>query len=125
MGAERRRAAMARKFALFAFNGGKMCFVHVLLNALDLNEKGYEVRIVLEGEATALLNDFEDPNTSFVGLFNSCLERGLLDCVCRACSHQMGALETAQKRGYPLCDDMSGHPSMERYVKEGFEIITF
>jgi hypothetical protein len=116
---------MARKFALFAFNGQKMCFVHVLLNALDLSSKGYEVRIILEGEATALLNDFEDPQTSFAGLFSSCVEKGLLDCVCRACSQQMGALKTAEKRSYPLCDDMSGHPSMERYLKDGYEIITF
>jgi hypothetical protein len=116
---------MERKYALFAFNGGKMCFVHVLLNALDLTEKGYTAKIVMEGEATALLNDFEDPNASFAGLFRQCVEKGLLDCVCRACSQQMGALETAKKRGYPLCDDMSGHPSMERYIREGYEIITF
>jgi hypothetical protein len=116
---------MARKFALFAFNGSTMCFVHVLLNALDLDEKGHEVKIILEGEATALLNDFEDPGTAFAGLFKSCVDKGLIDCVCRACSKQMGALETAEKRGYPLCDDMSGHPSMERYIKEGCQIITF
>ena len=31
-----------KKVALFAFNGELMCFVHVLLNALDMKEKGYE-----------------------------------------------------------------------------------
>jgi hypothetical protein len=28
------------KLALFAFNGDAMCFVHVLLNGLDLKVKG-------------------------------------------------------------------------------------
>ncbi len=116
---------MSGKYALFAFNGQKMCFVHVLLNALDLQEKGYETAIIVEGEATGLLNDFEDPNAAFAGLFKNCVDEGLLSCVCRACSQQMGALETAKKRGYPLCDDMSGHPSMERYIKAGYEIINF
>ena len=33
------------KVALFVFNGDPMCFFHVLLNALDLKEKGVEARI--------------------------------------------------------------------------------
>jgi len=32
-----------KKVALVAFNGEPMCFVHVLLNALDMEEKGYEM----------------------------------------------------------------------------------
>ncbi|MFP4067824.1 MAG: hypothetical protein ACLFS5_10045 [Spirochaetaceae bacterium] len=39
-----------RKFALFAFNGDPMCFVHVLLNALDIKEQGHEVALVVEGD---------------------------------------------------------------------------
>lgn len=31
-----------KKVALFAFNGDSMCFIHVLLNALDLKEE-YEI----------------------------------------------------------------------------------
>ena len=27
---------MKKKYALFAFNGDPMCFIHVILNALDL-----------------------------------------------------------------------------------------
>jgi hypothetical protein len=32
-----------KKVALFAYNGEVMCFVHVLLNALDMREEGFEV----------------------------------------------------------------------------------
>lgn len=28
------------KYVIFAFNGNQMCFVHVLLNALDMESKG-------------------------------------------------------------------------------------
>jgi hypothetical protein len=116
---------MARKFALFSFNGGAMCFVHVLLNAMDYADKGYEAKIIMEGESTKLIEHFENPDVPFADLFQKCIDRGLLDCVCRACSYQMGVLKKAEEKGLPLCDDMSGHPSMERYTKEGFEIITF
>jgi len=40
-----------RKTVLFVFNGDPMCFIHVLLNALDMKEKGHEAGIVVEGAA--------------------------------------------------------------------------
>ena len=43
-----------RKIAIFAFKGDPMCFVHVLLNAKDMHEKGFNVKIVIEGEAVTL-----------------------------------------------------------------------
>jgi predicted peroxiredoxin len=116
---------MDKKYCLFAFNGELMCFAHALLNALDLHSNGYEVKFVLEGSATKLIADFEKEETPFRKLYLECIEKGLLDCVCRACSKQMGTLELAQKNGLPLCEDMSGHPSMERYIKNGYQIITF
>jgi hypothetical protein len=41
-----------KKIALFAFNRESFCFVNVLLNALDMNEKGYDVKVIIEGSAT-------------------------------------------------------------------------
>ena len=41
-----------KKFALFAYNGDFMCFIHVLLNALDMKKRGHEVKLVIEGAAT-------------------------------------------------------------------------
>lgn len=42
------------KTALFVFNGEPMCFIHVLLNALDLHDHGHETCIVMEGASVAL-----------------------------------------------------------------------
>lgn len=39
------------KIAYFAFNGNTMCFQHLLLNTLDLHQKGHEVKLIIEGEA--------------------------------------------------------------------------
>ena len=38
-----------KKVAMFVFNGSPMCFVHVLLNALDMHARGDDVHIVMEG----------------------------------------------------------------------------
>ena len=38
-----------KKVMFFAYKSEPMCFVHVLLNALDLHEKGYEAKIFSKG----------------------------------------------------------------------------
>ncbi len=50
-----------KKMAFFAFNGESMCFVHVLLNALDMKARGYDVRVVIEGAATKLIPELASP----------------------------------------------------------------
>ena len=44
---------------------------------------------------------------------------------CKACSNKLGVLDDVQAMGLVLHDDMSGHPSMARYMENGFEAITF
>jgi hypothetical protein len=114
------------KVALFAFQGEPMCFVHVLLNAFDLKEKGHEVAIVMEGAATRLVRELhEDPAKPFAALYERARREGLVDCVCRACAAQMGAAESAAAQGLPLADEMLGHPSMARFLADGYQVITF
>ena len=111
------------KYALFAFNGNAMCFVHVLLNALDLKARGAEaVAIVIEGEAVKLVHELE---TSKNPLYMKAKEQGLMDCICKACSAKMGVLEFNESTGIPVTGDMSGHPSMGDYLEKGNQIITF
>ena len=60
---------MEKKVAIFAFNGEPMCFVHALLNSLDMKEKGYDVKLVIEGSATKLVKMFMDPHEPFADLY--------------------------------------------------------
>ena len=116
---------MAQKQALFAFNGEAMCFMHVLLNALNLHEKGYGAKVVVEGAATKLVPEFGKPESPLYRLFEKAKTANLIDGACRACCAKMGTLQAAEELGIPLLDDMMGHPSMSRYLQEGFQIITF
>ena len=114
-----------KKVVLFAFNGDSMCFVHVLLNALDMNQKGYEVKIVIEGAATKLVPDLAKRGTPLNPLYLKAKELGLIEGACKACSGKMGTLEAVTGEGISLLDGMSGHPGMAPYLERGFEIITF
>lgn len=114
-----------KKVALFAFNGELMCFVHVLLNALDMKKKGYEVKIVIEGSATKLVPELAGEGNPMSSLYLKAKDLDLIDGVCKACSSKMGVLDAIKEEGLRLLDDMSGHPGMARYQEEGFEVITF
>jgi len=114
-----------KKFALFVFNGDPMCFIHVLLNALDMKAKGHEAKIIMEGASVKLVAEVIKPENPLHGLWKTCLEAGLVAGVCEACSGKLGTLEAAKEQGLTLLEDMSGHPGMAPYRDNGFDIITF
>jgi hypothetical protein len=113
------------KMVLFAFNGEAMCFMHVLLNALDMHEKGYEVKVVIEGTATRLIREMAKPENLLFRLYHKAMSLNLMEGACRACSAKMGTLHAAEVQEIRLLDDMTGHPSMSGYLAEGYRIITF
>lgn len=114
-----------KKIALFAFESDSICFIHVLLNALDLKAKGQEVRIVLEGSATKLVPEIAREQSPLFRLYRQAKEQGLFEGACKACSTKLNVIEAVGQEKLPLLDDMSGHPSMSHYLEEGYEIITF
>ena len=113
------------KYALFVFNEEPMCFVHVLLNALDMHEKNHDVKIVIEGAATKLLPGLANNEVSLYDKWEKVKAAGLVAGVCRACSYQMGTQESAKAQGLELLADMAGHPGMAGFRQAGYEIITF
>jgi len=114
-----------KRIVLFAFNGDPVCFIHVLLNALDMNEKGYIIKIIIEGAATQLIKPLAQPDNPLHSHWEKAKELHLIEGVCKSCASKMGTLQEAESQGLPLLDDMSGHPGMGRFMDAGFDIITF
>jgi hypothetical protein len=116
---------MTRKVALFAFNGDQMCFIHVLLNTLDMEKRGYDVRLIIEGSSTKLVSPLNENDHPLNKLYQEIKERKLIHCVCRACANKMGTMSSAEEQDLPVCGSMSGHPSMAEYLDEGYEVLIF
>ncbi len=114
-----------KKIILFVFNGDPMCFIHVLLNAMDMKAKTYDAKIIIEGSAVQLIPELVKEGHPLNKLWKKVNEAGLVEGVCRACSHKLGTLQAAQDQGLTLLDDMSGHPSISGYREQGYEVITF
>lgn len=111
--------------ALFVFNGDPMCFIHVLLNALDMHAKGHEVCVVLEGKAVTLVPEVVQPEHPLSALFAQVRSAGLLDGACRACSVKLGVVSAIEAAEVALIGDMHGHPSMAAYMERGYGVIVF
>jgi hypothetical protein len=116
---------MNNKVAIFAFNGETMYFVHALLNILDMKAKNYDAKLIIEGNATKQIKELAEPDKPFARIYEKTKGAGLIDCVCQACSAQTGSLESAKEQGLPLCSEMSGHPSIARYIDAGYQILVF
>lgn len=112
------------KTAIFAFKGNAICFVHVLLNALDLHDKGGDVKVILEGEATKLITELRTSEHPLHVLYEKVKNLELIDAVCRACAIKMGTLEAAEEEGLRIVEDMAGHAGMAPYIEGGYTIVT-
>ncbi|RJX31204.1 MAG: cytoplasmic protein [Desulfurivibrio sp.] len=113
------------KIVLFAFRADPLCFIHVLLNALDLHERGLAGSMVIEGEAVKLIPVMSREGHLLFPLYQQAKEKELIVAVCRACSAKMQVTEAVEQQGLPLVGQIAGHPSMGKFIEEGYRIITF
>ncbi|CAK8710694.1 MAG: cytoplasmic protein [Candidatus Electrothrix sp. AW2] len=113
-----------KKTVIFAFQGNPLCFIHVLLNALNMEEQGMEGNIILEGEAVNLVPKMAKSDHFLHSLYTKAKEKGLIFGACRVCSHKMGVTEAMTSENIGLIGDMAGHPAMADYIKQGYTVIT-
>ena len=112
------------KVVIVAFNGDPTCYAHALLNALDMQERGYDVKLVIEGAATKMVVDQEKDTAPFHGLWTKVKGASLIDAVCRACATKMHSIDAAAKLELPVVGDLAGHPPLAPYLEDGYQIIT-
>ncbi len=98
--------------------------MHAMLNALDLEEKGMWGEIVFEGESTKLIPMISQPDHYLYPLYEQTNNKGMFYGACKACAEKMEVAEYAESENIPLIGDMSGHPPMSDFIKQGYTIIT-
>ena len=107
-----------------ATEDNKMQLMHLLLNANNFHEKGYDVAVVLECASPKLLIGLEDSSIR-LQIFDTALKNGIIDHACRACTANFKATESAEKLGVPLKGELSGHSDLLKFAQDGYSIISF
>lgn len=110
-----------KKVLFYGMTGEKMCFQHILLNALNLAQDGSEVKIIFEGASVKLVTIFEKEQNP---LYLKAKESGLIAGICTACSKVLGIYDDVSNIGLPMLSDMSGHAGMKNYVNDGYKVIS-
>lgn len=110
-----------KKILFYGMTGDKMCFLHILMNALDLEAEGMEVRLIFEGASVKLVPLLEEENNS---QYRKAKDQGLIAGICLACSKALGVYEQSLGSGLPFLSDMKGHAGMKPYINEGFDVIS-
>jgi hypothetical protein len=123
---------MNRKMLFVVFSDDSCRQNHALLYANDLHSKGHEIKVIIEGAATASLRNLEDASSLFSRLFAQAKGAGLLVGACKRASggcatgcEERNVTEIAQQQGLALLDDCEGHAGIERFVREGYEVVVF
>ncbi|MCS7241576.1 MAG: cytoplasmic protein [Candidatus Caldatribacterium sp.] len=111
------------KVVFFVFRDEEMCFIHVLLYALDYLAAHKTFHVVFEGRATRLVPLLAAEDHPLHTLYAKVKAQGGIAGACRACSAKMGVLQDIEKEGIPLLDDMNGHPSVRRFFEEGYTVL--
>ena len=113
------------KIIFYAFRDNPLCFIHVLLNSLDMEQSGMEGKIILEGESVRLVALMADPGHFLHAPYRQAREKGLFLGACRACASKLRAQDAIEREGIPLIGELAGHPAMAEYIRQGYTILTF
>ncbi len=70
--------------------------------ALEMKDKRYDVKLIIEGTATKLVKDLMTAPTPFIPLDEKVKAAGLIDYVCQACSKKTGSYDEATAQGLPV-----------------------
>ncbi len=95
-----------------------------MLNAMDMKDRGYDVKVVIEGDATKLLSLLRNETKPYADVYRRFRDQGLIDCVCRACATKNGVVPVVIEQNLRFGDDMAGHPGMAAYMEQDYEIVT-
>lgn len=109
------------KILYYGMTGEKMCFQHILMNAIDLSTNGDEVKIIFEGASVKLISVFENENNP---LYQKAKEKGMIAGVCFACSKVLGVYDEIKDKDIVFLDDMNGHAGMKKYISNGYQVVS-
>ena len=117
------------KFAIILQSGNetneaKARAVHALLYATELAEKGYAVALIFDGAGTGWANELRKPENPLHKHYLKVKELAVVEEICDYCADSFDVKDdlTEQQRKL-LVGDYKGHPSLVKWIEQGYQII--
>ena len=97
--------------------------VNALEFAKELDEKDHSVHIIFDGAGTTFIPALQDQEHKAHKLYKAVEER--IDGACKFCAKAFGVINEVNSSNIDLLDDYDDHPSLEKYISQGYQIVTF
>ena len=99
--------------------------VHALLYATELEEKGYDVVLIFDGAGTEWAEELSNPDSQskLLPMYKAFKKTGIEEVICDFCAGAFGVKEELKNRQYPTESEYQGHPSIEKWIKKGYQLI--
>ena len=97
--------------------------VNALTTAKEFKQAGDEAVVVFDGAGTKWIDELTRSDHNYHGLFEDV--RGEVAGACAYCAKAFGVKDRVEEEGVPLIDDYDGHPSVRKFVHDGYEVLTF
>ena len=97
--------------------------VNALEFAKELKEKDHEVGIIFAGAGTTFIPALENKDHKAHGIYKSVED--VIDGACEFCSNAFGVLDEVKKTNIELLSEFDNHPSLEKYIAQGYQVVTY
>ena len=121
--------AATKKFAIILQAGtesheGLARALHALLYSMELKEGGHPVVLIFDGAGTGWARAMRDPNNKLHAKYTELEKLGIVEEICDFCSGAFKVKDDLKKQGnVPFASEFGGHPSIKKWVDQGYEIV--
>ncbi len=97
--------------------------LHALLYSQELMDAGYEVALVFDGAGTTWAKELRDPANKLHGAYKKLSDAGATQIICDYCASAFKVHEQVKAGPVPLAGEFQGHPSLVKWVKQGYQLV--
>ena len=99
--------------------------VHAFLYAKELKEHGHEVVLIFDGAGTEWVEELSNPESQskLKPMYEQLRQAGIVEIVCDFCAGAFAVKERLAQRQIPMTAEYAGHPSIAKWVVQGYELI--
>lgn len=97
--------------------------LHALLYAKELKEGGHSVVLIFDGAGTGWAEALRDPNHRLYARYQELKKLGITQEICDFCAGAFKVKEGLKSSGAPLVGEFEGHPSLKKWVDQGYQLI--
>jgi len=99
--------------------------LHALLYSQELHDHGHEVVLVFDGAGTQWVNEWNNPDSKgkYKALYEQLREDGITQVICDYCATAFQARTYVEKQKKLFAAEYQGHPSIAKWVDQGYEPI--